>query len=183
MKSKSMSSQARSKQARTKLKSVITETKFMETAIAKAIEGMRKGKGGPFGAVIVKGGKIISKSHNEVLASKDPTAHAEVVAIRLACKKLKVFQLEGCELYTSCEPCPMCLGAAYWARIDRIVYANTRADAEAIGFGDQFIYREFEKPIQNRDLPMMPFMRKQALAAFKEWMAMPQKIPYGPVLK
>ncbi len=153
---------------------------LMEATLKKALEGMRKGSGGPFGAIVAKDGKIIAQSHNEVLASNDPTAHAEIAAIRTACRKLGTFHLDGCELYTSCEPCPMCLGAAYWARIERIVYANTRKDAEAVGFGDSFIYRELAKPLTKRKLPMVPYMRKEALAAFKHWQAMSEKIHYGP---
>jgi guanine deaminase len=158
------------------------ERKLMAAAIVKSLQGMRSGKGGPFGAVIAKGGKVIAHCHNEVLSSGDPTAHAEVVAIRAACRKLGTFQLDGCDLYTSCEPCPMCLGAAYWARVDRIIYANTRADAEAVGFGDDFIYRELAKPMAERDLPFLRFMGREAKAAFKEWKAMPEKTPYGPTI-
>jgi tRNA(Arg) A34 adenosine deaminase TadA len=153
----------------------------MEAALAKALQGMRKGSGGPFGAIIVKQGKIISQCHNEVILSNDPTAHAEIVAIREACKKLGGFHLDGCDLYTSCEPCPMCLGAAYWARISRIIYANTRQDAENAGFGDAFIYRELEKPGRERDLPLVPYLRRQALAGFKEWKTRPTKTTYGPI--
>lgn len=165
-----------------KLKPGKPERKYMEAAIAKALQGMRKGSGGPFGAVIVKDGKVIAESHNEVLVSNDPTAHAEVVAIRAACKKLGGFHLDGCDLYTSCEPCPMCLSAAYWARISRIIYANTRKDAEILGFGDAFIYRELEKSGKDREIPMTPFLRKQAQAGFKEWKTRPNKKPYGPTL-
>jgi guanine deaminase len=157
--------------------------KLMEAAIAQALKGMRKGKGGPFGAVVAKDGKIIACSNNEVLSSNDPTAHAEVVAIREACRKLGTFQLDGCDLYTSCEPCPMCLGAAYWARVDRIIYANNRADAEAVGFGDDFIYRELAKPMTDRDLPAFRFLAKEAKGAFREWRDLPGKTPYGPTLK
>ncbi len=154
----------------------------MEAAIARSLQGMRNGSGGPFGALVAKGGKIIACSNNEVLASNDPTAHAEVVAIREACRKLGTFQLDGCELYTSCEPCPMCLAAAYWARVDRIVYANSRADAEAIGFGDDFIYRELAAKISERRLLTVRFLAKQAQPAFKEWRTLPGKKPYGPTM-
>lgn len=125
--------------------------------------------GGPFGAVIVKEGKVIAKSANKVLTTNDPTAHAEVAAIRIACKKLKTFDLTGCTIYTSCEPCPMCLSAAYWAKIDVIYYANTKQDAQNIGFSDKFIYDELDKPMGKRILPIRQLMRDQALTAFKLW--------------
>jgi guanine deaminase len=158
------------------------DRKMMEAALAKALQGMRKGSGGPFGAVIVKAGKIISQNHNQVLASNDPTAHAEIVAIREACQKLGSFQLDGCDLYSSCEPCPMCLGAAYWARVDRIFFANSRADAEAIGFGDNFIYHELAKPISKREIPTSRFLAKEAKVGFREWKLLASKITYGPTL-
>lgn len=141
----------------------------MRRAIALSQIGLRSNQGGPFGAVIVKDGEIIAEGHNEVIASNDPTAHAEVVAIRRACINLNSFQLDGCELYTSCEPCPMCLGAIYWARIDRMFYGNTKEDAKAIGFDDQFIYEELDLAKGDRQLPMEPLLREEAQAAFREW--------------
>jgi guanine deaminase len=141
---------------------------------------MRTGRGGPFGAVVARDGEIVGRGGNQVLSDSDPTAHAEIVAIRDACRSLGVFQLDGCVLYTSCEPCPMCLGAAYWARIERIVYANTRRDAAAVGFGDAFIYREIALPPGKRRLPMTRFMGEEALRAFGEWDRKEGKQPYGP---
>jgi guanine deaminase len=157
-----------------------TPAALMSHAIALSLQGMRSGRGGPFGAVIARDGKIVGKGSNQVLATSDPTAHAEVVAIRNACKALGVFQLDGCVLYTSCEPCPMCLAAAYWARVDRIVFANSRRDAAKVGFGDDFIYREIPLPAGERTLPMQRLMGKAAFAAFREWDRKSDKIPYGP---
>lgn len=150
----------------------------MARAIALSQQGMRYDKGGPFGAVIVKNGEIIGEGHNEVTSSHDPTAHAEVVAIRRACANLNSFQLDGCELYTSCEPCPMCLGAIYWARIERMFYGNTQADAAAIGFDDQFIYEELDREKGDRRLPMAQFMRDEANAAFQEWAGKGDRVDY-----
>lgn len=143
--------------------------KFMKMAIQLSEENVLNNVGGPFGAVIVKDGKIIAKSANKVTSTNDPTAHAEVSAIRIACKKLKTFDLSGCIIYTSCEPCPMCLSAVYWARIETIYYANTKQDAENIGFSDKFIYDELEKPMEHRKLPIKQMMRDEALQAFKLW--------------
>ncbi len=151
---------------------------FMQEAIRLSIEQMRAGKGGPFGAVVVKDGQIIARGFNQVTSSNDPTAHAEVTAIREACKALGTFQLEGCELYTSCEPCPMCLGAIYWARPDKVYYANTQVDAAAIGFDDQFIYDEIAIPMPQRRIPFVHFMREEALTAFKEWQEKEDKLAY-----
>ena len=141
----------------------------MQQAIQLSYQGMETGKGGPFGAVVVKNGTIVGMGHNQVTATNDPTAHAEVVAIRDACQHLGTFQLEGCELYTSCEPCPMCLGAIYWARPDRVYYANTRDDAAAIGFDDAFIYDEIPRPLQERKIEMIQLGREEALKAFEKW--------------
>ena len=152
--------------------------KFMQKAIRVSQQMMRAGKGGPFGAVVVQNGKIIAIGHNQVASTNDPTAHAEIVAIRAACKKLKTFQLDHCELYTSCEPCPMCLSAIYWARLQKIYFANTRKDAAKIGFDDDFIYREIPLPLDKRKITIKQFMRKEALAAFKEWKNKTDKIPY-----
>lgn len=154
----------------------------MAAAIAHSLEGMRSGRGGPFGAIVARDGEIVGRGSNQVLAALDPTAHAEVVAIRDACRNLGSFQLDGCDLYTSCEPCPMCLGAAYWARVDRIIYANSRSDAAAIGFGDDFIYLEIARPRGKRKLPMARLMGKEAFAVFLEWRDKEGKIPYGPDL-
>lgn len=142
---------------------------YMRRAIALSQQAMRTGQGGPFGVVIVKDGQIIAEGHNEVTSSNDPTAHAEVVVIRRACTHLNSFQLNGCELYTSCEPCPMCLGAIYWARLDRVFYGNTKEDAAAIAFDDQFIYTELEREKGDRRLPMHPLLRDEANVAFQEW--------------
>jgi tRNA(Arg) A34 adenosine deaminase TadA len=139
---------------------------------------MRAGKGGPFGAVVTRNGKIIATGHNQVTSANDPTAHAEIVAIREACKKLKSFQLDECELYTSCEPCPMCLSAIYWARIQRVYFGNTRKDAARIGFDDNLIYQEISLPLKSRKIPMKQLLRKEARAAFEEWSLKEDKIPY-----
>ena len=142
--------------------------KFMKRAIELSIEGISKG-GGPFGCVIVKDEKIISEGSNKVTSTNDPTAHGEVVAIREACKKINNFSLKGYELYSTCEPCPMCLSAIYWARIDKIYYANTRKDAQKIDFDDSLIYSEFQKNIGERKIPMIQMMRNEALKAFELW--------------
>jgi tRNA(Arg) A34 adenosine deaminase TadA len=139
---------------------------------------MRENHGGPFGAIVVCGGKIIGSGWNRVTSSNDPTAHAEVTAIRGACQKLKSFQLDNCELYTSCEPCPMCLAAIYWARLRKVYYANTRKDAAAIEFDDDFIYREIMQPVSRRKIPMKQLLRKEALKVFVEWTKKPDKIRY-----
>ena len=152
--------------------------KFMRAAIRLSIDMMRCGKGGPFGAVIVKGNKIVGRGCNEVTSTNDPTAHAEIVAIRDACRRLKTFELSGCELYTSCEPCPMCLSAIYWSRIGKMYYGNTRKDAAKIAFDDDFIYREVALPIRKRKLVMKQLLRNEALKAFTEWEEKTDKIPY-----
>jgi guanine deaminase len=151
---------------------------FMREAIRLSIDNVKLRNGGPFGAVIVKDGKIIARGFNQVTSTNDPTAHAEVVAIREACKELGSFQLTGCELYTSCEPCPMCLGAIYWARPDKMYFANTKLDAAAIGFDDQFIYEEIELPVTSRHLATEQMMNQEALVAFKEWQQKTDKIEY-----
>jgi tRNA(Arg) A34 adenosine deaminase TadA len=150
----------------------------MQRAIALSAEKMRAGLGGPFGALIVRDGQVIAEGHNQVTSSNDPTAHAEVVAIRAACRRLGSFTLQGCEMYTSCEPCPMCLGAIYWSRLDRVYYANTRVDAAAIGFNDDHIYREFDKPIDGRAVPFIHLPSEGARRIFQEWLEKPDKIPY-----
>jgi tRNA(Arg) A34 adenosine deaminase TadA len=152
--------------------------RFMRRAVAISAVRMRAGLGGPFGAVVVRDGNILAEGFNAVTSGNDPTAHAEVVAIREACRKLGRFSLTGCELYSSCEPCPMCLGAIYWARIDRVYFANTREDAAVIGFDDDHIYREFALPIAARTIPFVHLPLDEARSAFKEWMDKPDKIPY-----
>ena len=152
--------------------------KFMREAIRLSIQMMRRGKGGPFGAVVVRGNRVVGRGCNEVTSGNDPTAHAEIVAIRDACRRLKTFQLEGCDLYTSCEPCPMCLSAMYWARLRSVYYGNTRRDAARIAFDDDFIYREVALPIRKRKLVMKQLLRDEALAAFVEWENKPDKIRY-----
>jgi tRNA(Arg) A34 adenosine deaminase TadA len=152
--------------------------RFMREAIRLSIQMMRRGKGGPFGAVVVKNGKIVGRGCNQVTSSNDPTAHAEIVAIREACKRLKTFQLDDCELYTSCEPCPMCLSAIYWSRLRGVFYGNTRKDAAKIAFDDDFIYREVGLPIRKRTLVMKQLLRSEAIEAFKEWEKKTDKIPY-----
>jgi tRNA(Arg) A34 adenosine deaminase TadA len=152
--------------------------KFMREAIRLSIQMMRRGKGGPFGAVVVRNGKVVGRGSNQVTSTNDPTAHAEILAIREACQRLKTFQLEDCELYTSCEPCPMCLSAIYWARLGRVFYANTHQDAATIDFDDEFIYREVALPIGKRKLKMKQLLREEALAAFAEWQQKTDKIPY-----
>ena len=152
--------------------------KFMREAIRLSIQMMRRGKGGPFGAVVVRNGKVVGRGSNQVTSVNDPTAHAEILAIREACKRLKTFQLDDCDLYTSCEPCPMCLSAIYWARLGRVFYANTRQDAARIDFDDEFIYREVALPIGKRKLKMKQLLREEALAAFAEWEQKTDKILY-----
>lgn len=147
----------------------MTKYQFMEEAVKLSLTNMQSGEGGPFGAIIVKDGQIIAKANNQVLKNNDPTAHAEVVAIREACKVLGVFQLDGCELYTSCEPCPMCLGAIYWARPTKVYYANTRQDAAAINFDDAFIYEQINTPFDKRTIPMEHLHHPQAIEAFQKW--------------
>jgi guanine deaminase len=151
---------------------------FMKMAIDLSRSGMNEGKGGPFGCVIVKDEKVIGIGSNSVLATNDPTAHAEVVAIRDACKNLGHFQLDGCEVYTSCEPCPMCLGAIYWARPSKVFYANNKVDAAKAGFDDQFIYEEIELENQNRRIPFHELMRNEAKAVFEEWIEKENKTLY-----
>jgi tRNA(Arg) A34 adenosine deaminase TadA len=155
----------------------------MAEAIALSRRGMEGGHGGPFGAVVARDGKVVGRGHNRVLSDSDPTAHAEVVALREACRRLRRFHLEGCILYTSCEPCPMCLAAAYWARIDAVVFANTRKDAAAIGFGDAFLYDEIKRPARARKLSMSRLMAREAKAAFKAWADLETRIPYGPSVR
>ena len=150
----------------------------MREAIRLSRIKMRQNCGGPFGAVVVRQGKMIARGWNRVTSANDPTAHAEVTAIRSACRKLKSFHLSDCELYTSCEPCPMCLAAIYWARLKQVYYANTRADAAGIRFDDDWIYREVAQPVAQRKIPMQQALRDEALVVFAEWDAKPDKVRY-----
>ncbi len=154
------------------------EIKFLERAIELSAKGMQSLKGGPFGCVIVKDGVIVGEGCNQVTATNDPTAHAEVVAIREACKNLQTFQLTDCDVYASCEPCPMCLGAIYWARPKRVIYANTKKEAAAINFDDQFIYEEIEKRDIDRQIPFIHHPHDQAKKVFEDWKQMENKIAY-----
>ncbi len=151
---------------------------FMREAIRLSVENVTSGKGGPFGAVIVKDGHIVARGTNLVTSSNDPTAHAEVVAIRNACNELGTFQLDGCEIYTSCEPCPMCLSAIYWSRASRIYFGNTKYDAAKIQFDDQFIYEEIARDVSERSIPTGQFMRDEAQEAFILWEKSTAKISY-----
>ena len=158
---------------------IITEQdkNFMRQAIRLANESVERG-GGPFGAVIVKDGEIVAGSSNSVTIDNDPTAHAEVNTIREACRKLRTFDLSGCTIYTSCEPCPMCLGAIYWARIGKIFYGNTRKDARDIQFADDFIYEELDRPLSERTVPIVPLLRAEALHTFRLWTEKTDKTEY-----
>jgi guanine deaminase len=151
---------------------------FLRHAVRLSAERMRDGAGGPFGAIVVKDGEVIAEGWNRVTSTNDPTAHAEMTAIRRACEALATFSLKGCEIFTSCEPCPMCLAAIYWARLDRITFANSRADAAAIGFDDELIYAEVSKPVEHRLIPTTRLALPEADAVFAEWRANPDKIPY-----
>ncbi len=150
----------------------------MKMAIELSKNGIEQGKGGPFGCVIVKDGDVIGKGSNSVLLTNDPTAHAEMVAIRDACRHLGHFQLDGCELYTSCEPCPMCLGAIYWARPSKVFYANSKEDAAEIGFDDDFIYKELELPKENRKIPFEQISQIEAKKVFQDWLTFENKNLY-----
>lgn len=154
------------------------QDKFMRRAIALAIQGMNQNEGGPFGCVIVKDGEIIGEGNNKVTSTNDPTAHAEVVAIRNACNQLNTFQLEGCEIYTSCEPCPMCLGAIYWARPDKIFFGCSRTDAAEIGFDDEFIYSELNLDLDHRSIKTVQVLKEESLIAFQSWVKKTDKTKY-----
>ncbi len=154
------------------------DEKFMRRAIELAQSGMNAGAGGPFGAVVVRDGEIVGEGFNRVTSTNDPTAHAEIVAIRAACEQLNSFQLDGCTIYTSCEPCPMCLGAIYWARPDKIFFACTREDAANIGFDDHFIYEEIERTIEERRIKSINFLREEGLTVFKNWANKADKTKY-----
>jgi len=156
----------------------MTNEDFMQRALDLALERMRANQGGPFGAVIVRNGEIVAEGWNEVTSSNDPTAHAEVMAIRRACAKLGTFDLTGCEIYASCEPCPMCLGAIYWARFRTLYFANTRQEAAAVGFDDEFIYREVPLDPPARSIPGITLRTPRSHVPFAEWAAKPDKIKY-----
>src|SRR5579864_3319131 len=151
---------------------------YMQEAIQRAVENVRSGRGGPFGAIVVKDGRVIATGANLVTSTNDPTAHAEMAAIREACRVLGTFQLKGCEIYTSCEPCPMCLGAIYWARPDRVYFAATASDAAAAGFDDSFIYEELKHPHHERRIPFERMMREAGLEPFREWARKGDRIRY-----
>jgi guanine deaminase len=152
--------------------------KFMREAIRISRETMRYNHGGPFGAVVVRHGKIVARGWNRVTSTNDPTAHAEIMALRLACRRLRKFHLDDCVLYASCEPCPMCLAAIYWARLKRVYYSNTCKDAAKMGFDDDHIHGEIALPISRREIPMIQLLQKEALKVFVEWKEKPDKITY-----
>jgi guanine deaminase len=154
------------------------EGRFMQRAIELALDNVRSGRGGPFGVVIVKEGHLLAEGVNRVTSTNDPTAHAEIVAIREACRTLNNFQLDGCEIYSSCEPCPMCVGAIYWARVARVFYGASSGDASVAQFDDAFIFREIAQPARLRRIPMTQMMREEALVAFRAWMEKPDRIRY-----
>lgn len=154
------------------------EEKYMEEAIALSEQAIARNEGGPFGCVVVKGDEIIGRGNNKVIATNDPTAHAEVIAIRDACQHLQSFQLEGCEIFTSCEPCPMCLGAIYWARPSAVYFANSRDDAAAIGFDDRLIYEELGRKVEDRNIPFYQLSASKAAAAFRHWQEKGDKTKY-----
>lgn len=154
------------------------DKRFMQRAIELARDGIDGNEGGPFGCVVVRDGEIIGEGNNRVTSANDPTAHAEIIAIREACKSLNSFQLDGCSIYTSCEPCPMCLGAIYWARPASVYYACTRDDAAEIGFDDRFIYEELERPNDEREMVLVNVMRDEAIEVFRSWDAKVDKVEY-----
>jgi guanine deaminase len=154
------------------------DARFLREAVRVARVRMLQGRGGPFGAVVARDGVIVARGWNAVTSSNDPTAHAEVVAIRRACRKLGTFSLHGCVLYASCEPCPMCLAASYWARIDRLVHAASRDDAARAGFDDAFIYDQVPLPAAERSLPTSQLLRSEAVDVFEAWLAKPDRVPY-----
>jgi guanine deaminase len=151
---------------------------FMKLAAMEASAGVRKGDGGPFGAIIVRNGRLVAKAHNEVLKSSDPTAHAEVMAIRKASARLKTFDLSGCEIYTTCEPCPMCLAAILWARIGRVYFGCTRRDADAIGFRDDLFYEQMRVRLRPGGIRLVPLGRRECLKVFREWADKRDRVPY-----
>lgn len=154
------------------------EKKFMREAIGQSQSGMDHNEGGPFGAIVVKDGVVVGRGNNRVTSTNDPTAHAEIIAIRDACQRLGSYQLDGCVIYTSCEPCPMCLGAIYWARPQQVFFGCTREDAAKIGFDDDFIYEEMVLPVGERSIPMKQFLREEAHAVFEKWQKKEDKVGY-----
>ncbi|MGQ9805730.1 MAG: nucleoside deaminase [Chlorobiales bacterium] len=156
----------------------MTHAALMREAIRLSLENVKLGTGGPFAALVARNGEIIATGTNQVTSLNDPTAHAEIMAIRNACRTLQSFNLSGCDLYTTCEPCPMCLGAIYWAHLDRIYFGNTRTDAAEIGFDDAFIYNEISLDLSKRKIPTLPLLRDEALAAFRAWQHSTTKKPY-----
>ena len=152
--------------------------KLMMDVIELSRRNVRENKGGPFGALIVRNGEVIARGSNLVTSTNDPTAHAEIVAIREACRVMGTFRLEGCSIVTSCEPCPMCLAAIYWARLEKVYYGNSRKDAAGIGFDDDLIYRELAMPVSQRTLPMIQLLHEEAMVAFNEWLKNPNKTSY-----
>lgn len=154
------------------------EERFMREVIAMAVENVRAGRGGPFAALVAKDGNVVARGTNLVTTTHDPTAHAEIVAIRRASRALDAYWLEGCDLYTSCEPCPMCMGAVYWAHLDRVFYGSTRHDAARAGFDDAHIYDELEKPLRDRELPVVNLLRDEAWRAFEAWQAFEARVSY-----
>jgi tRNA(Arg) A34 adenosine deaminase TadA len=160
------------------LKFMTNHEAFMSTAVKAALQGMSNNEGGPFGCIVVKDGEVIGSGNNKVTSTNDPTAHAEVTAIRDACKNIGSFQLNGCIIYTSCEPCPMCLGAIYWARPDKVYYGSNQQDAANIGFDDAFIYKEIPLPYEERSIPFEQVGRKIALEPFEKWTEKQDKIKY-----
>jgi len=157
---------------------VSPDPKFMRMAIGLATDNVITGNGGPFGAVVVRDGEVIASAANTVTSTNDPTAHAEVNAIRAACAKLETFQLEGCDIYTSCEPCPMCMAALYWSRCRSVFYGNTKADAAAIGFDDQFLYDEVNRPLEQRSIPFQRMLPDEAIRSFQAWQNSNERIDY-----
>ncbi|MCS6988518.1 MAG: nucleoside deaminase [Chloroherpetonaceae bacterium] len=156
----------------------MTHEALMREAIRLSRQNVASGEGGPFAAIVARNGEILAVGTNQVTSLNDPTAHAEIVAIRNACRILNAFELKGCDLYATCEPCPMCLGAIYWARLDRVFFANTRHDAASIGFDDAFIYDEISLAVSARKIPMTSLLRDEALAAFRDWQRSTTKKPY-----
>jgi len=157
---------------------MMNKSEFMRQAIRLSEEGVQSGRGGPFGCVVVRRGEVVGRGSNQVTSSCDPTAHAEIVAIRAACKAMGTFKLDDCTLYASCEPCPMCLAAIYWAHIPTVYYGNTRQDAAAIGFDDDFIYQQIPLPVEERTVRMQPMLRAEAQVAFRGWSEKPDKVRY-----
>ena len=154
------------------------DPKFMRMAIELATENVRSGKGGPFGAVVVRNGEVIAAAANSVTSSNDPTAHAEVNAIRAACREIESFQLDECDVYTSCEPCPMCFAALYWSRCRAVFFGNTKTDAAAAGFDDSFLYDEVKRPIEERRIPFAQFLGDEAIESFDVWKQSSERIDY-----